>query len=141
MDNEENIKTGADNGAQEAPDSHQGKTFTQEEVNAIIQSRLSREKEKNAAENAAALAEREAQLHERELRLKLKESMIDNNIPKELANIIKVTDNSDIEKAVELLKNHIKSSEDKKPAFRKLGGDPPRQEKMTDPFRRAMRLE
>lgn len=47
--------------------------FTQEEVNTIIQNRLTREKEKSATENAAALADREAQLQERELKLQLRE--------------------------------------------------------------------
>lgn len=140
MDNEENIKTGADNGAQEAPDSQQGKTFTQEEVNAIIQSRLSREKEKNAAENAAALAEREAQLHERELKLQLCETLVNNELPKEFCDIIKLTDEKSINTAVELLNRYIKKP--KKTGGFKIGASDPNDNKNgEDPYRQVMGLE
>lgn len=140
MDNEENIKTGADNGAQEAPDSQQGKTFTQEEVNAIIQSRLSRKKEKNAAENAAALAEREAQLHERELKLQLCETLVNNELPKEFCDIIKLTDENSINTAVELLNRYIKKPE--KTGGFKIGASNPNDNKNgEDPYRQVMGLE
>ena len=52
---------------------------------------MTREKEKSAAENAAALADREAQLQERELKLQLREEMANHDIPKELSDIITVT--------------------------------------------------
>ena len=87
MENEEN-KTGAENSTQGS----QEKMFTQEEVNTIIQNRLTREKEKSATENAAALEDREAQLQERELKLQLREEMANHDIPKELSDIITVTD-------------------------------------------------
>ena len=85
--------------------------FTQEEVNAIIQNRLTREKEKSAAENAAALADREAQLQERELKLQLREEMANHDIPKELSDIITVTDEKSISTAIKLLEKYIRKPE------------------------------
>lgn len=52
-----------------------GKTFTQEEVNNFIQSRLSRMKAQAAKENEAAFAEREKAIQEREMKLLVKEQL------------------------------------------------------------------
>ena len=106
MENEEN-KTGAENSTQGS----QEKMFTQEEVNTIIQNRLTREKEKSATENAAALADREAQLQERELKLQLREEMANHDIPKELSDIITVTDEKSISTAIKLLEKYIRKPE------------------------------
>lgn len=53
-----------DDGTGEAMQGGSGKTFTQEEVNNFIQSRLSRMKAQAAKENEAAFAEREKAIQE-----------------------------------------------------------------------------
>ena len=138
MENEEN-KTGAENSTQGS----QEKMFTQEEVNAIIQNRLTREKEKSAAENAAALADREAQLQERELKLQLREEMANHDIPKELSNIITVTDEKSISTAIKLLENYIRKPEKGTNSGFVIGAPAPdgRNSGTEDPYRAVMGLK
>lgn len=104
MDNEENIKTGADNGAQEAPDSQQGKTFTQEEVNKIIQQRLQRERE-NFDKNKSA------ELEQRELRLCAWEKLNDIGLSKKYLDVINCSSGESIDKSIEALQELIKETQ------------------------------
>lgn len=66
------------------------KTFTQEEVNKIIQKRL-REKKENQ-QTAQELEARASELSKRENKLECKEYLIEKGYPKELLDIIAVTD-------------------------------------------------
>ena len=66
-----------------------GKTFTQEEVNAIVQKRLERERSKQGADEkpAAEETDREQELNQRELNIKLKETLLAKGMPIDLAAV------------------------------------------------------
>ena len=72
----------------------QGKTFTQDEVNQIVQNRLERERKTTGEENARGIAETKAAVEARERKLDCKEYLMQNNYPAELLEVI---DTSDIE--------------------------------------------
>lgn len=116
MENElNNNQNQADQSQEQNPDNDNtkaSKTFTQEEVNEIVKSRLSREQSRldKAQEKQAEYAAREAELQEREFALQAKEAMLEKGLPVELASIIKTTDAEGIGKAVELLAKHVKSN-------------------------------
>ena len=85
-----------------------GKTFTQEEVNAIVQKRLERERSKQGADEkpAAEETDREQELNQRELNIKLKETLLAKGMPIDLADILRVSD----EKDIEISRNYIGNS-------------------------------
>lgn len=76
------------------------KTFTQDEVNKIVSDRLSRDRAKNAAD----LAEREQELSSRELAMTAKEKLAENGLPKDLANILKYSDEKTLDAAIDTIK-------------------------------------
>ncbi len=76
------------------------KTFTQDEVNKIVSDRLSRDRAKNAAD----LAEREQELLSRELAMTAKEKLAENGLPKDLANILKYSDEKTLDAAIDTIK-------------------------------------
>lgn len=69
------------------PNENGGKTFTQEQVNAIIGERLAKEKSKADA----ALAEKEQQLAQRELTLTAKERLNEMDLPIELLDALNIS--------------------------------------------------
>lgn len=75
------------------------KTFTQEEVNAIVGKRLA--EQKSAA--GKDFERREAELTEREMTLRAKELLHDRGLPEELASYLKYNDDESLEKAVGML--------------------------------------
>lgn len=77
-----------------------GKTFTQEQVNAIVGERLAKEK----AKGEAALAEREQQLAQRELMLTAKERISEMGLPAELVDALNVSSPDALEKALNTVK-------------------------------------
>ena len=77
-----------DDGTGEAMQDGSGKTFTQEEVNNFIQSRLSRMKAQAAKENEAAFAEREKAIQEREMKLLVKEQLSARGMSMDLADVM-----------------------------------------------------
>lgn len=79
------------------------KTFTQEEVNKIVQQRLERAKSKEPDE----LAKREAELKNREMSLTIREQLSGAGLPKELASVISAdTEDEAIEK-INIIKKYI----------------------------------
>lgn len=84
-----------------------GKTFTQAEVDEIVGKRLAREKEKAADASTA----KEEQLSKKEMELNIKLALIDNNLPRELAEIIRVDKPEDIDRVMTTLKEYIKRPE------------------------------
>ena len=88
-----------------------GKTFTQEEVNAIVQKRLERERSKQGADEkpAAEETDREQELNQRELNIKLKETLLAKGMPIDLADILRVSDEKDIEPVLTRLGDYAKS--------------------------------
>ena len=109
-----------------------GKTFTQEEVNKIVQQRLERAKSKEPDE----LAKREAELNKREMNLTIREQLSSAGLPNELAGVISAQDEDDAREKIEILKKYIESQ----PAHSKAEYNPVKGEVKTDPIREAMGL-
>lgn len=125
-----------------------GKTFTQEEVNAIVQKRLERERSKQGADEkpAAEETDREQELNQRELNIKLKETLLAKGMPIDLADILRVSDEKDIEPVLTRLGDYAKSvnkdnnNKDNKPTGFQLGAPTPENNEQVDPYRKAMGL-
>lgn len=109
-----------------------GKTFTQEEVNKIVQQRLERAKSKEPDE----LAKREAELNKREMNLTIREQLSSAGLPNELADVISAQDEDEAIEKIEILKKYIESQ----PAHSKAEYNPVKGEVKTDPIREAMGL-
>lgn len=85
------------------------KTFTQEEVNAIIGKRLAEQK----AAAGKELADREAELNQREMELRAKELLKEKGLPKELAGVLKYDDEESLMEAMELIEKASRSKIEK----------------------------
>lgn len=88
------------------------KTFTQEQVNAIIGERLAKEKAKGDAafaEREQQFAEREKQLAYREAQLDLKDQLREMGLPAELLPVLNVSDKNALTTALEALKTYGES--------------------------------
>lgn len=137
-----------DDGTGEAMQDGSGKTFTQEEVNNFIQSRLSRMKAQAAKENEAAFAEREKAIQEREMKLLVKEQLNARGMSAALADVITCVDEKDLEAKLNTLQKIYSSSstEEKKGStgFVRVGTEndgAPGFATSRDPVRAAMGLE
>ena len=84
-------------------DGAQGKTFTQEEVNRIVQERLAKDREKSRKEQDAAFADREKTLREKELRFSAMEKLNKKGLSTTLVDAINCADDESIDKSIELL--------------------------------------
>ena len=74
------------------------KTFTQEDVNRIVQERLAKEKAKNSGD--ADFARREQELVQRELHMTAKEMLSEKGLPVQLFNALNCTDKETMEKSI-----------------------------------------
>ena len=83
------------------------KTFTQEQLNAIVGERLAKER----AKSEAALAERERELNKRELRLTAKERIKEKGLPEELIDALDVTDEETLNRALNAISKAINNKE------------------------------
>ena len=123
------------------------KTFTQEEVNGIIQSRISRMKSQAAKEARTEYDQKLAELQAREMQLLVKEHLQARGMAAELAGVLTCTDEDDLKAKLDVLQQvYGDSGRQKAPTgFIQIGasGGPgnglttPR----TDPVRKAMGLE
>lgn len=84
MENNTNTQTEGNNTQQTAGDGTEPKTFTQEEVNRIVQDRLARERRGTGQ----TIEERELDLTRRENRMKCAEKLTEAGYPKELLDIL-----------------------------------------------------
>lgn len=82
------------------------KTFSQDDVNRIVQERLAKERERGTAE----LAQREADLAARELRMTAREKLAAKGLPVELLEALNCSSAEALEKSVELLSKHFERS-------------------------------
>lgn len=89
------------------------KTFTQEQVNAIVGERLAKEK----IRADAALAEREQQIAQRELLLEAKEKMNEMGIPVELLDALNVSSKETMEKSLTTIKTVLDKQKAAPPKF------------------------
>ncbi len=92
---------GAGEGAQGAQQpQQQERTFTQDEVNRIVQERLARAK--NAPDNSG-YTEREQVLDQRERRLEAREKLADAGLPKELLPLVNCSGKKEMEDSIKLI--------------------------------------
>ena len=125
------------------------KTFTQEEVNRIVQERLARSKgnqgPKSEENNKAAdeMESKEAELKAREMNLLAREQLLDAGLAADCLTLLKgVVDENDLKDRIEILKKHLsKKDEEPKPSgFIQIGAPGQDAEKRSDPIRQAMGL-
>lgn len=95
MENNTDIQTGTQTGAEGT----QEKTFTQDEVNRIVQDRLAREKGKGSEE----LDKREAALNYRERKMNAVDELRKNGLPDYLAEALNLNTDEDFQKSMESL--------------------------------------
>ena len=74
------------------------KTFTQDDVNRIVQESLAKEKAKNSGE--ADFAKREQELAQRELHMTAKELLSEKGLPMQLFDALNCTDKETLEKSI-----------------------------------------
>ena len=79
------------------PEGNGEKTFTQEDVNRIVGERLAKEKAKNDVD----FVKREQDLQQRELAMSAKELLADKGLPKDLADILRYSDEESLKSAVD----------------------------------------
>lgn len=128
-----------------------GKTFTQEEVNSFVQSRIARLRGQIEKDSKAEYEKRFAELEAREMKLMAKEKLSERGMPRELAEIITCTDEKDLENKLEALQKIYgdKAKEKDKPTgFVQIVGARPAEGNTRgglpvgpDPVRRAMGLD
>lgn len=99
---------GAGEGAQSTQQTQQQeRTFTQDEVNRIVQERLARAK--NAPDNSG-YAERERALDQRERRLEAREKLADAGLPKELSPLVNCSGKKEMEDSIKLISTYFHGS-------------------------------
>ena len=94
---------GASEGAQQAQ--QQERTFTQEEVNRIVQERLARAK---SAPDNSGYAEREQALDQRERRLEAREKLADAGLPKELLPLVNCNSEKEMTDSIKLIGSYFR---------------------------------
>lgn len=91
--------------SQETGQENQAKTFTQEEVNRIVQERLARDrKEREPDTGTVSQDTRLKALEERELKLTARERLFDEKLPLELADILRYHNEEELKAAIEKIK-------------------------------------
>lgn len=132
-----------------APEQQQEKTFTQEQVNAIVGKRLAEAKASHEVESG----KREAELNQREMALRAKELLSEKGLPKNLADVLRYSDEESLIAAIDVIdktrgfKEGLTGNEQVQNNQRKIEPHklPPHDEfgsgSSVDPFRRAMGLE
>lgn len=103
----EGTQTGTD-GTQQS-----GKTFTQDDVNRIVQERLAKERSKTSSnedfeKKTAELEKRTADLEARENRLNAVSALRDAGYPDELADVIRCGNADELKQSMELIDKIIK---------------------------------
>ena len=91
------------------PASGQGtgeKTFTQDDVNRIVQERLAKEKAKNGGDTD--FAKREQELAQRELHMSAKELLSEKGLPVQLSDALNCTSKETLEKSIATIERVLK---------------------------------
>lgn len=128
---------------QENNQKQEERMFTQEEVNAVVQARISRLKGQIDKETRAEYDKKLAELTERENKILIKERLQALGMPKELADVITCTDEADLNKKLETINAIYGKKEDKNQAqgFKIGAGYTNTGQSSYDPIRKAMGLE
>lgn len=93
--------------------STEGKTFTQDDVNRIVQERLAKEKGKASSnedfeKKTAELERKQTELLEKENRLNALTALRSAGYPDELADVIRCSNEDELKKSIELIDKIIK---------------------------------
>lgn len=99
----ENTNTTVDNG-NATPRAEENKTFSQSDINRIVQERLAKEKSKTDA----VLVERERELAQRELVLSTREKLSSKGLPVELLDALNLSTAESAERSLSILETYIK---------------------------------
>lgn len=114
------------------------KTFTQDEVNRIVQERLSRNKSKNDE-----LEEREKKIIQRELKADCKDILIEKNLPIELSELFNGYSEDDLDKFIDVIgkiEDKIKNSSKNKMRGNKPNISNTVEYNSNDPIKEAFKL-
>lgn len=157
MNNEMNVQdteqqTAADQTEQTGAENEnraETKTFTQEEVDKIVEKRLSRERKKFASvlegtdPREAELAERERAVAVKELQADMKPLFMEKEIPMEALELLNYTDKESCDKSFEVLMQVIQLAGQNRVNRLLRGGEPPKrapEERSDDALRRVFGL-
>lgn len=88
------------------------RTFTESEVNEIVQNRLARERRKSDREDSGD--DRETNLNDRELKITAKEKLLDMGMPTKLADLLRYDNEESLEEAIEAFNSLIGGTGKKK---------------------------
>lgn len=100
----EDNKNTSTEGTQTGTEGTQGvKTFTQEDVNRIVQERLAKEKSKGAGNGEDELSKRAAELDLRERKLTAREKLRENGLPDYLVDALNMNTDEDFQKSMEAI--------------------------------------
>lgn len=84
-----------------ATEQQQGRTFTQEQVNAIVGKRLAEQK----ATLEADFVKREQELNKREMSIRAKELLAEKGLPKGLSDVLRYETEEELVKAIETIEH------------------------------------
>lgn len=118
----------------------QEKTFTQEQVNAIVGKRLAEAK----ASSEAALSKKEAELNIREMQIRAKELLAEKGLPKDLADVLRYSDEDSLKAAIDVIersRDSIKAPDMGKGIFEGFKPIVLNEHDGPDPLREAMKLK
>jgi len=132
-----NEKNTAESGTPTTPQ-QEGKTFTQDQLNAIVGKRLLEERQKSEVE----LVKREQDLQRRELMISAKESLAEKGLPGELLEALNCSSDEALAKSLEIMETVINNIKTSPPAF--IGMTPAEghtpEQSSADGIRKAMGL-
>ena len=94
------------------------KTFTQEDVNRIVQERLNKERNRTNSDLESSLTQREKELEKREFMMTAKESISRAGLPAELIDVLDKSSPEAFEKALKTI-GALLDSDKSKPRFTK----------------------
>ena len=146
--NTENMNMAAEQAATPAETTGGQKTFTQDDVNRIVQERLAKDREKASKE----LGEREQELAQREFRLNSRQKLIDKGYPETLLDALNCSSEEAFDKALGIIDGLMEErlavkKDDEKQAQLEAGRAKPFTGPLksfrgtgTDPIRKAMNL-
>ena len=134
--NTENINTAAETTATPAEQTGGQKTFNQDQVNAIVQERLARDREKQSEE----LGKREQELLQREFRLNSRQKLIDRGYPENLMDALNLSDEKSFDKALDLLDEYVKPYKEESEAKARAAASAPKFTDKSEPRRSGVDL-
>lgn len=129
-----------------ATEQQQEKTFTQEQVNAIVSKRLAEDR----ASRASEFDKREKELNQREMQIRAKELLSERGFPKNLADVLRYSDEESLKAAIDVIDKTIGFKEgsantEQDKTMRKIIENPlptgVSNALMGDPLRKAMGLK